>query len=90
MVSNSSGFFAARSLKEALIAKTVLMDIFKEFVFDAAHFNPVVSKAHRCSSIDGHRYHVTVYLEGEPDRKAGCVRDFEDSKVAMGRVLNHL
>lgn len=66
------------------------MIIFKKFTFDAAHFLSKVPKTHKCSEIHGHTYTLTVFLEGEPDKKIGWVMDFADIKKNVEPVVKML
>ncbi|MBM3416650.1 MAG: 6-carboxytetrahydropterin synthase QueD [Bacteroidetes bacterium] len=56
------------------------MEIYKEFVFDAAHFLPHVPDTHKCKNIHGHTYRLRVYVKGRPDEKMGWILDFKDLK----------
>jgi len=51
------------------------MKIFKEFVFEAAHKLPLVSKEHKCSNLHGHSFRVRIYVDG-PINEMGWVMGF--------------
>jgi 6-pyruvoyltetrahydropterin/6-carboxytetrahydropterin synthase len=68
----------------------VLVEIFKEFTFEAAHRLPHVPVGHKCSRLHGHSYQVTVSVEGPADGDDGWVRDFADLSCAMAPVLGCL
>jgi len=55
------------------------MKIFKEFVFEAAHKLPLVSKEHKCSNLHGHSFRVRIYVDG-PINEMGWVMDFSELK----------
>ncbi|HNQ12349.1 MAG TPA: 6-carboxytetrahydropterin synthase QueD [Bacteroidia bacterium] len=60
------------------------MLLFKKFVFDSAHFLPMVADDHKCKRIHGHTYHLTIYLEGELHPELNWVIDFAE----VGRVID--
>jgi 6-pyruvoyltetrahydropterin/6-carboxytetrahydropterin synthase len=64
-----------------------MMILFKQFTFDSAHFLPLVPDGHKCKNIHGHTYHLTVYLDGEPDPEAGWLIDFSDVKNVIAPVI---
>lgn len=63
-----------------------MMDIFREFTFEAAHYLPSVPENHKCGRVHGHSYHVTVTVTGPVDPTAGWVVDFGDIKQAFGPI----
>ena len=66
------------------------MIIFKKFTFDSAHFLPHVPDDHKCKSVHGHTYHLTISIEGELDEKLGWVMDFADLKKVLDPVINRI
>lgn len=54
------------------------MRIYKEFMFDAAHFLPYAEKGHPNRRMHGHSFRVVVWLNGQPSPETGLVRHFED------------
>ncbi len=56
------------------------MEIFKEFVFDAAHYLPNVPPDHKCARMHGHTYRVRICLSGSLDPHLGWVDDFATIK----------
>jgi 6-pyruvoyl tetrahydropterin synthase/QueD family protein len=58
-----------------------LMNIYKQFTFDAAHFLPKVPEGHKCKAMHGHTYHVTVFVSGPVLEEAGWVIDFSEVKT---------
>ena len=66
------------------------MEIFKQFSFDAAHRLPHVPEGHKCARLHGHTYHVSVYVQGTPDKTSGWIMDFADIKVAFKPILDQL
>jgi 6-pyruvoyltetrahydropterin/6-carboxytetrahydropterin synthase len=59
------------------------MEIFKEFVFEAAHRLPHVPEGHKCARLHGHSFTAQIYVSGEVDRLTGWVLDFADIKAAF-------
>jgi 6-pyruvoyltetrahydropterin/6-carboxytetrahydropterin synthase len=68
------------------------MEIFKEFVFEAAHRLPHVPEGHKCARLHGHSFTAQIYVSGELDPLTGWVVDFADIKTAFAPyydVLDH-
>ncbi|MBS7563253.1 6-carboxytetrahydropterin synthase QueD [Mucilaginibacter sp. Bleaf8] len=66
------------------------MTIYKQFVFDAAHYLPHVPEGHKCKQIHGHTYHLTVFVTGDLQDKEGWIMDFTDLKAAVKPVIDQL
>ena len=60
-----------------------MIEIWRRFDFDAAHYLPKVPEGHKCGRMHGHTYNVEVRLAGEVDPVTGWVRDFGDLKEAF-------
>ena len=41
-----------------------VMEIFKEFTFEAAHRLPNVPEGHKCARLHGHSYRVEIHVDG--------------------------
>jgi 6-pyruvoyltetrahydropterin/6-carboxytetrahydropterin synthase len=67
-----------------------MMEIFKEFTFEAAHRLPKVPPNHKCARLHGHSFRVQVHATGPVDEQVGWVRDFGDLTCAMQPVLGEL
>ena len=67
-----------------------MMEIFKEFTFEAAHRLPHVPEDHKCSRLHGHSFRAEVHLSGSIDPAKGWVRDFGDIKSAFKPILDAL
>lgn len=63
------------------------MIIYKQFSFDSAHFLPHVPQGHKCGSLHGHTYSLTVYFEGELDPKFGWLIDFNELKRVISPLI---
>jgi 6-pyruvoyltetrahydropterin/6-carboxytetrahydropterin synthase len=59
------------------------MEIFKEFVFEAAHRLPHVPEGHKCGRLHGHSFRVEIFVQGEVGPGTGWVQDFADLKAAF-------
>ena len=68
------------------------MEIFKEFVFEAAHRLPNVPDGHKCARLHGHSFAVQIFVSGEVTPSTGWVMDFADIKSAFApfyEMLDH-
>lgn len=69
-----------------------VVEIFKEFTFEAAHRLPAVPMDHKCARLHGHSFRVAVHVEGTIDRQFGWIMDFADIAEAfepLRRQLDH-
>ena len=67
-----------------------MMEIFKSFTFDSAHFLPNVHDGHKCKAIHGHTYRLVVYIDGPLDPHLGWVMDFADLKKVVDPIVKRL
>ncbi len=67
-----------------------LVDVFKEFTFEAAHHLPNVPEDHKCRRLHGHSFHVRLTVSGELDANAGWIMDFADLKRAFQATYERL
>lgn len=68
------------------------MEIWKEFMFEAAHRLPNVPEGHKCARLHGHSFKTVIYLRGLVGEESGWVQDFADIKEAfrpLERELDH-
>lgn len=65
----------------------ILMEIFKHFSFDSAHFLPNVPDGHKCKEIHGHTYRVVVYIEGTLESELNWVMDFAELKERIEPIV---
>lgn len=63
------------------------MKVFKRFTFDSAHFLPNVPDGHKCKETHGHTYQLTVYIEGDLEKKLGWVMDFAELQKALDPII---
>ena len=73
-----------------MLYHTVGMEIFKEFVFEAAHRLPNVPEGHKCARLHGHSFTTQIHVAGEVDPVTGWVLDFADIKVAFAPFYDAL
>lgn len=66
------------------------MEIFKDFVIEAAHRLPNVPAGHKCARLHGHSFRISVHVGGELDPALGWVQDFADIKAAVQPVHDAL
>ena len=69
-----------------------MVQIFKEYRFEAAHRLPHVPPDHPCSRLHGHSYRVVLRLEGPLDPQLGWVLDFaelDDAFLPLRAQLDH-
>ncbi len=66
------------------------MEIYKEFVFEAAHRLPAVPAGHKCGRLHGHSFRCEIHVRGEVDPHRGWIMDFADIKCAMKPVVAQL
>ena len=67
-----------------------VVEIFREFTFEAAHRLPHVPDGHKCARLHGHSYKVTLHVTGPVESDTGWVMDFGDLKRAFKPLLDQL
>ncbi|GEA50678.1 6-carboxy-5,6,7,8-tetrahydropterin synthase [Vibrio inusitatus NBRC 102082] len=65
-------------------------EIYKEFMFEAAHKLPHVPAGHKCGRLHGHSFLVRLYLKGEVDAHTGWIIDFSDVKEKFKPIYDRL
>jgi 6-pyruvoyltetrahydropterin/6-carboxytetrahydropterin synthase len=60
-----------------------MMEIYKEFTFEAAHRLPNVPEGHKCARLHGHSFNVAIHVRGMVDPHVGWIMDFADIKKAF-------
>jgi len=66
------------------------MEIFKDFIFEAAHRLPNVPPGHKCARLHGHSFHARITVSGPVAADTGWVQDFADLKVAFQPLYDRL
>jgi 6-pyruvoyltetrahydropterin/6-carboxytetrahydropterin synthase len=67
-----------------------VIEVFKEFTFEAAHRLPNVAPDHKCARLHGHSFHVSIHVEGELGPESGWVMDFADIERAFSPLHEQL
>lgn len=68
----------------------VTMEIYKQFVFEAAHRLPNVPDGHKCARLHGHSFKGTIYIKGDADKDSGWIMDFADITKAFKPIYDQL
>ena len=66
------------------------MRIYKDFLFEAAHFLPGAPAASANARVHGHSFRARVTIDGEPDAETGCVYHFDDLTAALTEARDAL
>lgn len=66
------------------------MDIFKEFIIEAAHRLPNVPAGHKCARLHGHSFHIEIHVRGPVEEESGWVMDFADIKKVFKPLFDQL
>src|SRR6266545_556524 len=72
------------------VHRNPMMEIFREFTFEAAHRLPKVPEGHKCARLHGHSFRVEVHVGGEVDPDAGWIMDFAEIKKAFAPLHDQL
>ncbi len=67
-----------------------VMEVFREFTFEAAHRLPGVPREHKCARLHGHSYRIEIRVRGPVQPEAGWVCDFADIKKAFAPLHDQL
>lgn len=67
-----------------------MVEITKEFTFEAAHYLPACGPEHKCSKMHGHLFKVEVSVAGEIDEKMGWLMDFGELARIGNEVISRL
>lgn len=65
-------------------------ELFKEFIFEAAHRLPHVPEGHKCARLHGHSFLLRIYVTGDVDPRTGWVIDFSEIKQAFMPIYERL
>lgn len=66
------------------------MRIYKEFLFEAAHYLPSAPPGHPNSRVHGHSFRARIVVEGEPDPSTGYIFHFEELEQALADTADAL
>jgi 6-pyruvoyltetrahydropterin/6-carboxytetrahydropterin synthase len=70
----------------------VIVELKKEFRFEAAHRLPRVPPGHKCARVHGHSYKVELHAEGKVDPESGWLVDYavlDDAWAGLYARLDH-
>lgn len=70
----------------------MVVELMKEYRFEAAHLLPRVPEGHKCSRLHGHSYKVEVFVTGKVDPQTGWLIDFgviDDHWATLRDRLDH-
>lgn len=67
-----------------------IVELVKDFRFEAAHFLPQVVEGHKCRRIHGHSFRGEIAVRGPVDPTLGWVIDFGDLRKAVDPVVDQL
>ena len=68
----------------------IILELYKDFRFEAAHRLPNVPEGHKCARLHGHSFFVRLTIDGPVDDHTGWVMDFDDIKQAFAPLLEQL
>ncbi len=66
------------------------MRIYKDFLFEAAHFLPGAAPGTANARVHGHSFRARIVIDGEPDAATGYVFHFEALAAAMAETQESL
>lgn len=67
-----------------------VVELVKDFRFEAAHWLPNVPEGHKCRRMHGHSFRGEVAVRGEVDPRTGWLMDFADLKRAVDPIVARL
>jgi len=67
-----------------------IVELVKDFRFEAAHFLPNVPEEHKCRRMHGHSFRGEVAVRGPIDPQTGWVMDFADLREAVDPLVRRL
>ncbi len=67
-----------------------IIELVKDFHFDAAHFLPNVPEGHKCRRMHGHSFRGEIAIRGPIDPVTGWLIDFADLKRVVDPIVARL
>lgn len=70
----------------------MIVELKKEYRFEAAHHLPNVPPGHKCARVHGHSYRIELHARGKVDPKTGWLVDFavlDDAWAELHGRLDH-
>jgi 6-pyruvoyltetrahydropterin/6-carboxytetrahydropterin synthase len=68
----------------------MIVDLKKEYRFEAAHFLPRVPEGHKCRRMHGHSYKIELHARGTVDPHTGWLVDFAELDNAWADLEGRL
>jgi 6-pyruvoyltetrahydropterin/6-carboxytetrahydropterin synthase len=68
----------------------MIVELVKEFRFEAAHLLPYVPSEHKCRRLHGHSFRCEVAVRGEVDPKLGWFVDYAEISTAFAPLREQL
>ena len=66
------------------------MEIYREFILEAAHRLPNVPGDHKCGRLHGHAFKVAIHVRGPVGAESGWVMDFAGIKDVFQPIYHRL
>ncbi|HEX7831533.1 MAG TPA: 6-carboxytetrahydropterin synthase QueD [Thermoanaerobaculia bacterium] len=67
-----------------------VVELVKDFRFEAAHFLPNVPEGHKCRRVHGHSFRGEIAVRGPVDPHLGWVIDFAELRKAVDPLVHRL
>ena len=80
----------AGSGSEKRSAASEVVELSKDFRFEAAHYLPNVAKEHKCRRMHGHSFRGEIVVRGSIDERTGWLIDFAELKRAVDPLVARL
>lgn len=68
----------------------MIVELYKDFTFDAAHYLPMMPEGHKCKREHGHTYQVRLVVKGEVNPQTGIFIDYAEINHAAKKVCELL
>jgi len=68
------------AVRGGMAQEPFIVELTKQFTFEAAHSLPNVPKGHKCARLHGHSFRVEVTVRGPVDARTGWLMDFGELK----------
>ena len=72
------------------MSEPFIVELTKEFHFEAAHSLPNVPPGHKCGRLHGHSFRVEVMIRGPVNPRTGWLMDFGDLKAQFKPLEDQL
>lgn len=67
-----------------------VVELVKDFRFEAAHYLPNLPDGHKCRRMHGHSFRGEIAVRGPIDPHTGWLIDFADLKQVVGPIVSRL